>query len=125
MSTEQRSDLAFAGGARISGLPPAVSAGQPLVYGQAGGGSATQVTLTVAAVTQRYAEVVVADAGVSATSKLFAQLVPQLDAENDAEQIGDDSITVHALAEAGQVRFILQSLAALFGPFTVNYQVFA
>lgn len=91
-----------------------------------GGGSATQVTLTVAAVaTTGYAEVVVTDAGVSPASKLFAAFVPELDAENDAEQLIDDRMQVHAVPEAGQVRFLLSAVGAFVGPFKVNYQVFA
>lgn len=94
--------------------------------GAGSGSTASQITLNVASVAKSgYAEVVVADAGVSATSKLFASFVAELDAENDAEQLIDDRMQVYAVPEAGQIRFIVAAVDAFVGEFKVNYQVFA
>jgi hypothetical protein len=93
--------------------------------GGGGGLTLTQVTLTVSPVAYAYKEVVVADGTVTALSKITADLVPELDAENDIEGLADMGMRVWAIAEAGQVRFVLTSSGAFVGPFKVNYGVAA
>ena len=88
-----------------------------------GGSSATQVTLTVTPVALNYKEIVVVDATVSAVSKIEAYLVGELDTENDLESLSDDNMRVFAIAEAGQVRFVLTGNGAFVGPYKVNYKV--
>lgn len=88
-----------------------------------GGGGATQVVLNVPAVAQGYAEVVVANAAITATSKLMWLLVGELDAENDIEELNDTSIEIFAVPEAGQIRFVLTGNAPFAGDFKTNYQV--
>lgn len=97
------------------------------LYAASGGGSATatQVTVSVTPVAVDYKEIVVVDATVTATSKLFAAFVPELDAENDVEQLIDDRMTVNAIPEAGQIRFVLSAVGAFVGDFKINYQVLA
>ena len=89
------------------------------------GATATQVTLAVTPVAVGYKEVVVTDAAVTAASKVFAVFAPALDAENDIEQIIDDRMTVNAIPEAGQIRFVLSAVGAFVGDFKINYQVLA
>jgi hypothetical protein len=89
------------------------------------GSSVTQATLTVSPVVINYAEVIVADALVSSTSKISAELVGERDAENDIEGLADDDMKVWPVAEAGQIRFVLTANGAFQGPFKVNYRIAA
>jgi hypothetical protein len=91
--------------------------------GGGGGASLTNVTLTVASSTL-YSEIIVADASVSATSKILASFAPTLDAENDTEELTDSGIVLEAIAETGQIRFILAGEHRFVGPFPINYGVF-
>lgn len=88
-----------------------------------GGGASTQVTLTVSPTAINYKEVVVIDAAVSAVSKVECYLVGELDAENDLEGLVDDSMRVFAIAESGQIRFVLTGNGPFVGPYKVNYKV--
>lgn len=87
-----------------------------------GGGSSAVATLNVPTYTA-YAEVVVASAGVTASSRVFAALVGELDAENDAEELSDLAMEVFAVPEAGQIRFVLTASSGFSGDFKVNYQI--
>ena len=87
--------------------------------------TATQVTLTVSPVATGMTEFTTIDASVTATSKIFATLVAESDAENDAEQIIDDDMKVLAIPGASSIRFLLSANGKFVGPFKVNYQVFA
>lgn len=93
--------------------------------GSGSSATATQVTLTVSPVATGMTEFTVIDASVTATSKLFATLVAESDAENDAEQIIDDDMKVLAIPGASSIRFLLSANGQFVGPFKVNYQVFA
>lgn len=93
--------------------------------GGGGGAGITQAVLNVASAAINYAEIVVLDVTVSTASKITAQLVGELDAENDLEELSDSAITVFAAPETGQIRFILTSLAPFVGSFKTNYQVTA
>lgn len=44
MATEQRADVAFTAGAKITGLPVSTAAGQPVVHQQLTAGSADDYT---------------------------------------------------------------------------------
>lgn len=89
------------------------------------GDAPTQVTLTVSTVAYDYKEIVVANATVTATSKISAEIVPELDAENDIEGIADDHMRIWAVPEVGQIRFVLTARGAFVGPFKANYRVAA
>lgn len=90
----------------------------------AGGGLApVSVVLNVPTLAPGYAEVVVANAAITTTSKVMALLVGELDAENDVEEIADAAMGVFAVPEAGQIRFVLTGNSAFTGAFKTNYQV--
>lgn len=95
----------------------------------AGGGGGGSVTLSQTVVNiasppvVAYAEVVVASVGVTNTSKLFCQLLPN--DENDADGNADDSVFVVPVAETGQIRFIFTSEGWLVGDYTLSYGVSA
>lgn len=89
------------------------------------GGAVTQVVLNVAPVAVNIKEIVVADATVTALSKISAELVGELDAENDLEGLTDDEMRVWPVAETGQIRFVLTGKGAFSGPFKTNYRVAA
>ena len=91
--------------------------------GGSGGAVVAQVVLNVPAVAPGYAEVVVANAAVTAASKIMAQLVGELDAENDLEELSDTGLQVFAVPEAGQVRFVLTGDGPFVGDFDTNYQI--
>ncbi|MGL5079176.1 MAG: hypothetical protein ACRDBG_25530 [Waterburya sp.] len=109
----------------VSGEVTELPVGDTLA-GAGGGGSATitQAVINVPSWVRGYAEIIRADASVSTSSVILANLAAKRDAENDAEQVQDDNITLLAEPEAGQIRFILQSDGYLSGDFLVNYQVF-
>lgn len=88
-----------------------------------GGAGLTMLTLSVPALAQGYAEVVVANAAITPASKVMAQLVGELDAENDLEEISDTSMGVFALPESGQIRFVLTGNSAFTGNFKIIYQL--
>jgi hypothetical protein len=84
-----------------------------------------QATLTVSPVALTgYAEIIVTNASVSATSRITAALVGQLDAENDLEEIQDSDLRLFGIPEAGQVRFVITANSPIAGPFNVNYEVY-
>ena len=64
-----------------------------------------------------------ASQGVTSASKIFAWLVAELDAENDVEELADTGMAVFAIAETGQIRFVLTGNSAFVGAFKVNYQI--
>ena len=66
-------------------------------------------------------EVIIADVLVSPSSKILIQLVPN--DYNDASDLSDSRISVYAVPETGQIRFIIIGLGLLCGPFTINYGV--
>ena len=70
-----------------------------------------------------YAEIVVTSAGVTAASKVTCWLVAELDAENDVEELADTGMTVFAVPEIDQIRFVLTGNSAFVGAFKVNYQI--
>lgn len=72
-----------------------------------------------------YSEVVVLDAAVSTTTTVLATLVGELDAENDIEELSDSDMRVFAVAETGQIRFVLTGNGPFTGVFKVNYQLMA
>ena len=125
MSTEQRSNLAFAGGARATGLPASTAAGQPVVHEQLLAAALLSVALTVAAVSYGYAEVVLAATGVSATSKVVAVFAATLDEENDIEELADSQMQITGVPEVDQIRFVLVSSnsSPFVGVFNVDYRV--
>jgi hypothetical protein len=86
----------------------------------------TSVTLIVPSVAASgLAEVIVADAAVTGTSKIRSSLIPEADAENDYEELIDSGMSISALPEAGQIRFVLSGKGAFVGPFKAMYEVFA
>lgn len=106
--------------AALSGVP-AWLLGAPIVVPPAVV-PATAV-LTVAAVSYNYAEVALAVPAVTLTSIITAHLVPELDAENDVEELADSNMRVFAIPEAGQIRFVLTGNGAFVGDFKVFYEV--
>lgn len=94
------------------------------VGGGGGGATITAATLTVPP-SSGYAEVVLVDAAVTATSKIIAGFAATGDEENDIESIADDMMQLFAVPEAGQVRFILTGIGPFVGPYKINYQVAA
>ena len=95
--------------------------------GPANGGASASMDSTVLVVASMaltgYAEVVVAYGGVTTSSKVMAQLVGELDAENDLEELADSNMQVFAVPEAGQIRFVLTGNGAFTGNFKTNYWV--
>lgn len=85
---------------------------------------AFQAAITVPDVST-YSEILVANTAVTAASKITAQIVGELDAENDAESLLDDGMQVYGIGEAGQVRFVLIGNGPFTGPYKINYGVAA
>ena len=87
------------------------------------GPAAAAVTLAVSPVARGYAEVVVANAAVTLASVILSHLLGSKDAENDLEEIADGNMQIFAIAEAGQIRFVLTSLSFFSGDFRVGYTI--
>lgn len=99
-------------------------AAQIAAAGVGGGGAATtQLVLNVPTVVKGYAEVVVMDASVTPASKVLASFAGGVDAENDAEELGDSAMQLAAVPEVGQVRFVLTGHSPFTGDYKINYQV--
>jgi len=84
-----------------------------------GGGSIAQATLSVGAAVYGQADVSVAVGGVTSTSKVLAQLVPN--AEWDADDLAE--ISVVPTPGAGVIVFSILRNGPIVGDFSVNYQV--
>ena len=118
-------DNVAAGLLRLANAIVALKAQVDGLGGGGGGVPPSQATLQVSPVAKSgYAEVVVVNAAVAATSLIRATLVGELDAENDVEELADTDMRVFGIAEAGQVRFVLVGNSAFAGDFKVLYEVF-
>jgi len=84
-----------------------------------GGGSIAQSTLAVATIQLGAADIVVAVPGVTGTSKILAQLVPN--AEWDADDLAE--ISVVPTPGTDQITFTILRNGPIVGDFAVNYQV--
>lgn len=108
---------------RNHALPDA--SGTLALTSQLGGGIAlVQTTLNVPTPAAVYAEIVLPAAGVTGASKIIANYVRLLDAENDLEEISDTDMSLAAVGEAGQIRFVLSGNSPFVGSFPVTYQVY-
>jgi hypothetical protein len=119
-------------------LPSGGSTGQALVktsgadfvvgWSAVGGAAGLlSAALTVSPVAFGYAEVVLPAAGVTAGMQVVASFAGGLNDENDPEEWADSALSVTAIPEADQLRFVFVSANAspFVGVFNVDYQVAA
>jgi hypothetical protein len=125
MATEQYSDVALAGGARVTGLPASTAAGHAVNHQQLVAAGLFAAALNVASASFGYAEVVVPFAGVTPASRVVAAWAATLDEENDLEEIADSQLQVTGVPETDQIRFVLISgnASPFVGVFNIDYRV--
>jgi len=105
--------------ARITALAQSIGADVKALRGA----SLQNATLIVADVANGYAEIVILVPGVGTTSKVMAQYAPQVDAENDVEELIDNRMQLWCIPEPGQIRFCLSANAPFTGSFRITYEV--
>lgn len=103
----------------IAGVVQEMPGGDTLAGAGGGGGSIAQATLSVGPAVYGQAEVSVSVGGVTSTSKVLAQLVPN--DEWDADDLAE--ISVVPTPGAGVIVFSILRDGPIAGDFSVNYQV--
>jgi hypothetical protein len=123
MSIPVTSDLAFAAGATIQGLPPAVLPGQPLTYEQLSGGSPVESIAVDLPIQSQAWEQSFARPGTLASQNIRAWLAPTIDTDdNDLWQL--EGVQINAMCQADAVLIILSCQYCESGNIKINYQVF-
>ena len=116
-------------------LPGGGTAGQALVktsgtdfaVGWSSSATLLAAALSVSPVAYAYAEIVVAAVGVTPGSKVVAVFSGGIDDENDVEEWADSGLSLVAVPETDQIRFVLVSGngSPFGGVFNIDYRVAA